>query len=74
MGKIAFVFPGQGSQYVEMGKEFAENFESAAHVFDAASKALGYDMKEMCFSGPEEELKKDRNYTTDNLNSKLCSI
>jgi len=58
MGKIAFVFPGQGSQYVEMGKEFAENFESAAKVFDAATEALGYDMKKMCFEGPEEELKK----------------
>lgn len=58
MSKIAFVFPGQGSQYVEMGKEFAENFECASKVFDAASEALGYDMKKMCFEGPEEELKK----------------
>ncbi|MCT4606379.1 MAG: ACP S-malonyltransferase [Marinisporobacter sp.] len=61
MSKITFVFPGQGAQYVGMGKEFVENFEVANDIFEQASEAIGYDMKKMCFEGPEEELKKTEN-------------
>ncbi|QZY57098.1 ACP S-malonyltransferase [Crassaminicella profunda] len=61
MSKIAFVFPGQGAQYVGMGKEFVENFQIANEIFEQASEALGYDMKKMCFEGPEEDLKKTEN-------------
>ncbi len=61
MKKIAFIFPGQGAQYVGMGKDFAENYEVANDIFKRASDALGYDMKELCFEGPEEELKKTEN-------------
>ncbi|MCT4621408.1 MAG: ACP S-malonyltransferase [Marinisporobacter sp.] len=61
MSKIAFVFPGQGAQYVGMGKEFVENFEIANELFEQASEAIGYDMKKMCFEGPEEDLKKTEN-------------
>lgn len=61
MKKIAFVFPGQGAQYVGMGKEFVENFKIANDVFEKASDSLGYDMKKLCFEGPEEELKKTEN-------------
>ncbi|QEK12021.1 ACP S-malonyltransferase [Crassaminicella thermophila] len=61
MSKIAFVFPGQGAQYVGMGKDIVENFEVANNVFELASEAIGYDMKKMCFEGPEEELKKTEN-------------
>lgn len=61
MSKIAFVFPGQGAQYVGMGKDFVENFKIANDVFEKASDSLGYDMKKLCFEGPEEELKKTEN-------------
>ena len=60
-GKIAFVFPGQGAQYPGMGKEIAEHYPKADAVFNAASDALGYDMKRMCFEGTEEELKITEN-------------
>lgn len=56
MGKLAFVFAGQGAQAVGMGKELAENFECADRVFDEASEALGFDIKDMIFNGDSETL------------------
>lgn len=56
--KIAFVFPGQGSQYVGMGKEIYENYDVAREVFQEASRALGYDLADLCFNGPKDELNK----------------
>lgn len=61
MGKIAFVFPGQGAQYVGMGKEFVENFPSSKRIFEEASQELNIDMKKLCFEGPDEELVKTEN-------------
>lgn len=61
MGKIAFVFPGQGAQYVGMGKEIASNSKAAADIFDQASEALEFDMKKMVFDGDEETLKITEN-------------
>ncbi len=61
MGKVAFLFPGQGAQYVGMGKDIFEKYPKAAEVFEKANKSLGFDIKAMCFEGPEEELVKTEN-------------
>lgn len=55
--KIAFVFPGQGSQSVGMGKDLYENFEAAKNVFDTADKVLDKSITTICFEGPEDDLK-----------------
>lgn len=61
MGKLAFIFPGQGSQRAGMGKELAEQFPAARAVFDQADQALGFPLSTLCFEGPEEDLKLTAN-------------
>lgn len=61
MGKVAFVFPGQASQYPGMGKELAEKYPAAKAVFDEADKTLGFAISRMCFEGTEDELKLTAN-------------
>jgi [acyl-carrier-protein] S-malonyltransferase len=56
--KVAFLFPGQGSQYPGMGKLLAETYPAARRVFEDADDALGFALSGICFNGPEEDLKK----------------
>lgn len=56
--KIAFIFPGQASQYVGMGKDFFDNFDCAKKVFEEADEALGFSISSLCFEGPEEKLRQ----------------
>jgi [acyl-carrier-protein] S-malonyltransferase len=55
--RLAFIFPGQGSQAVGMGKDLAEKYPIARQTFEEADEALGYKLSQLCFEGPEEQLR-----------------
>ncbi len=61
MTKIAFVFPGQGSQFVGMGKDLYERYPEARDVYDEGDRILGFALSSLCFEGPEEELRLTSN-------------
>ena len=61
MAKNVFLFSGQGSQYVGMAKELCEKYPAAKAIFDKANEVLGYDIAEIAFNGPDEELNKTIN-------------
>lgn len=56
MSKVAFLFPGQGAQSVGMGRQACEAYESVRILFQRAEELLGYDLKQLCFEGPTEQL------------------
>src|SRR5438094_8216806 len=58
---VAWVFPGQGSQVVGMGKDLAARYPSAALVFEEANEAIGIDLRALCFDGPQDELDRTAN-------------
>src|SRR5579875_2993370 len=57
MNRLAFLFPGQNSQYVGMGRDLAEKFPVACRTFEEADEALGFSISKLCFDGPEDQLK-----------------
>jgi [acyl-carrier-protein] S-malonyltransferase len=57
----AYVFPGQGAQFVGMGKDLYDNFDSVKSLFKQADEAVGYSLTKICFEGPDDELKKTSN-------------
>src|SRR2546427_8153740 len=58
---IAYILPGQGSQYAGMGKDLAEQFPAAKQVFEKADEALGFALSDLCFNGPAERLQLTEN-------------
>src|SRR3954462_15223699 len=61
MSKVAFLFPGQGSQYPGMGKAWAEASPDAARIFERADAALGFSLSKLCWEGLEDDLKLTEN-------------
>ncbi len=71
---IAFVFPGQGSQFSGMGKDLADNFSSAKLVFEEASDALSFDLAALCFSGSDADLKLTANTQPAILTTSIAAL
>jgi len=71
---IAWLFPGQGSQAVGMGRELAEGYSSAARAFEEASDALGFDLRKLCWDGPQSELDRTANTQPALLTASVAAL
>jgi [acyl-carrier-protein] S-malonyltransferase len=71
---IAYLFPGQGSQYAGMGNDLADNFPIARRVFEEANDALGFDLAALCFNGPEEDLRLTANTQPAILTTSIAAM
>lgn len=71
---IAFLFPGQGSQFSGMGKDLADNFPSARLAFEEANDALGFDIAGLCFAGSEDDLKLTANTQPAILTTSIAAL
>lgn len=74
MSKNVFLFSGQGSQYVGMAKELFDKYDGAKKVFETANEILGYDLADITFNGPEEELNKTVNSQPAIMACSLCAL
>jgi [acyl-carrier-protein] S-malonyltransferase len=74
MGGVAWLFPGQGSQVVGMGRELAERYPSAMHTFDEASHALAIDLKTLAWDGPQAELDRTANTQPALLTASIAAL
>jgi len=74
MGKVAFLFSGQGAQYVGMGKQIAENYKASREIFQKASEALGFDVAKMVFESDDETLKITENTQPTILTTSIACL
>jgi [acyl-carrier-protein] S-malonyltransferase len=74
LASLAYVFPGQGSQYPGMGKDLAENFSVARQVFEEVDDAVGFKLSRLCFEGPAEELQLTENTQPAILSVSIAAV
>jgi len=74
MVEIAYIFPGQGAQFVGMGKDLYDNFPASKEIFDKANSILKIDIKKLCFEGPQEELSTTANSQSAILTMSIAAL